>query len=143
MDIVKTGSAAWQGGIKDGTGQISTETGALRDQPFGFNTRFEGKPGTNPEELIGAAHAGCFSMALSKALGEAGVTNVRIDTTSAITLVQKDGGFAITRAHLTTTIRAKGDEATIRKAAEDTKMACPVSKLLNAEITMEARIHAA
>lgn len=143
MDIVKTGSAAWHGGIKDGKGQISTESGAFRDQPFGFNTRFEGKPGTNPEELIGAAHAGCFSMALSKALGEAGVTGVQIETRSQVTLTQQDNGFAITKVHLSTSIRGEGDEATIRKAAEATKSACPVSKLLNAEITMDAQIETA
>lgn len=138
--FTKTGSAKWQGGLKDGTGAVSTESGALSDQPYGFNTRFEDKPGTNPEELIGAAHAACFSMALSKMLGEAGITDVTIETRSAVTLEQKGEGFAITKAHLTTQIAGQGDATTIRDLAEKAKAGCPVSKLLNAEITMDATV---
>src|SRR6201996_4269973 len=94
------GTAHWQGGLKDGKGAISTKSGALTDAPYGFASRFEGKPGTNPEELIGAAHAGCFTMALSLILGEAGFTAEQMDTKSEITLEKQDDGFAITKAHL-------------------------------------------
>jgi len=138
--IVNYGSAKWQGGLKDGKGVISTRSGALSDQPYGFNTRFEGKPGTNPEELIGAAHAACFSMALSKILAEAGVTDVTIQTTSKIGLDQEGDGFAIKTAHLSTTITGQGDKAVIEDAARQAEKGCPVSKLLNAEITMEVTV---
>lgn len=138
--IRKTGSAVWQGGLKEGTGTVSTESGVLDDQPYGFNTRFQDGKGTNPEELIGAAHAACFSMALSNLMGEEGITPDRIETTSTIGLEQTDGGFAITTAHLVTTIHADADEATILDLAEKAKAGCPVSKLLNAKITMEATV---
>ncbi|MCV2449226.1 OsmC family protein [Paracoccus sp. DMF] len=138
--IVNYGSAKWQGGLKDGKGVISTKSGALSDQPYGFNTRFEGKPGTNPEELIGAAHAACFSMALSKILAEAGVTDVTIQTTSKIGLDQDGDGFAIKTAHLSTTITGTGDKAVIEDAARKAEKGCPVSKVLNAEITMEVTV---
>ena len=138
--IVNYGSAKWQGGLKDGKGAISTKSGALSDQPYGFNTRFEGKPGTNPEELIGAAHAACFSMALSKILAEAGVTEVTIQTTSKIGLDQEGDGFAIKTAHLSTTITGTGDKAVIEDAARKAEKGCPVSKVLNAEITMEVTV---
>lgn len=138
--IVNYGSAKWQGGLKDGKGVISTKSGALSDQPYGFNTRFEGKPGTNPEELIGAAHAACFSMALSKILAEAGVTDVTIQTTSKIGLDQEGDGFAIKTAHLSTTITGTGDKAVIEDAARKAEKGCPVSKVLNAEITMEVTV---
>ncbi|WP_018000313.1 OsmC family protein [Paracoccus sp. N5] len=138
--IVNYGSAKWQGGLKDGKGVISTRSGALSDQPYGFNTRFEGKPGTNPEELIGAAHAACFSMALSKILAEAGVTDVTIQTTSKIGLDQEGDGFAIKTAHLSTTITGQGDRAVIEDAARQAEKGCPVSKLLNAEITLEVTV---
>ncbi|WP_062560435.1 OsmC family protein [Paracoccus aminovorans] len=138
--IVNYGSAKWQGGLKDGKGVISTKSGALSDQPYGFNTRFEGKPGTNPEELIGAAHAACFSMALSKILAEAGVTEVTIQTTSKIGLDQEGDGFAIKTAHLSTTITGTGDKAVIEDAARKAEKGCPVSKVLNAEITMEVTV---
>lgn len=140
MAITKSGSAKWQGGLRDGKGEVSTESGALASQPYGFATRFEDAKGTNPEELIGAAHAACFSMALSKQLGDAGMTDARIETTSAITLDQKDGGFAVTKVHLTTNVSASGDEAAIRKAAEEAKAGCPISKLLNAEISMDLTV---
>lgn len=140
MAITKTGSAKWQGEIKTGKGEVSTESGALKSQPYGFATRFEGQPGTNPEELIGAAHAACFSMALSKQLGDAGVTDVTIDTTSAVTLDKKGEGFAVTKVHLTTTVSGQGDEAKIREAAQKAKEGCPISQLLNAEITMDLTV---
>ncbi|MGG5870423.1 OsmC family protein [Pseudomonas peli] len=135
----KTASAHWQGGIKDGKGTISTQSGALKSAPYGFNTRFEDQPGTNPEELLGAAHAGCFSMALSKELGEAGMTAESIDTQAEVTLDKADGGFAITAVHLTLKARIPGaDRAAFEKAVETAKNGCPVSKVLNAEITLEA-----
>jgi osmotically inducible protein OsmC len=135
----KTASAHWQGGIKDGKGTISTQSGALKSTPYGFNTRFEDQPGTNPEELLGAAHAGCFSMALSKELGEAGMTAESIDTQAEVTLDKADGGFSITAVHLTLKARIPGaDRAAFEKAVETAKNGCPVSKVLNAEITLEA-----
>lgn len=140
MAITRTGSAKWQGGIKDGKGEVSTESGALSAQPYGFSMRFEGDRGTNPEELIGAAHAACFSMALSGQLEKAAVRNASIESSSAVT-IEKDGdGFTITKAHLTTRISGDGDEAAIRQAAEAAKTGCPVSKLLNAEVTMDLTV---
>lgn len=139
----KTASAHWQGGIKDGKGTISTQSGVLSEQPYGFNTRFEDKPGTNPEELIGAAHAGCFSMALSKELGEAGMTADSIDTKAEVTLDKQDGGFAITAVHLSLKAKVPGaDRAAFEKAVETAKTGCPVSKVLNAEITLEVVLEA-
>ncbi|WBU61753.1 OsmC family protein [Paracoccus albus] len=138
--ITKTGSAKWQGGIKDGKGEVSTESGALSSQPYGFNTRFEGQAGTNPEELIGAAHAACFSMALSKALGDAGVTDVTIETTSAISLDKEGEGFAVKKAALTSTVTGNGDKSAIESAANGAKENCPISKLLNTEITLDLTI---
>lgn len=135
----KTASAHWQGGIKDGKGTISTQSGALTNAPYGFNTRFEGQPGTNPEELLGAAHAGCFSMALSKELGEAGMTAESIETSAEVTLDKQDGGFAITAVHLRLKARIPGaDRAAFEEAVATAKSGCPVSKVLNAEITLEA-----
>lgn len=139
----KTASAHWQGGIKDGKGTISTQSGVLAEQPYGFNTRFEDKPGTNPEELIGAAHAGCFSMALSKELGEAGMTAESIDTKAEVTLDKQGGGFAITAVHLSLKAKIPGaDRAAFEKAVETAKTGCPVSKVLNAEITLEVVLEA-
>lgn len=136
-----TASAQWQGSLKDGSGTLSTGSGALVDKPYSFKTRFEGEPGTNPEELIGAAHAGCFSMAFSLILGQAGFTPEKISTVATITLEQKDGGFAITSSHLEVTARIPGiDDATFQDLANKAKAGCPVSKLLNAAITMEARL---
>lgn len=135
----KTASAHWQGGIKDGKGTISTQSGALKSAPYGFNTRFEDQPGTNPEELLGAAHAGCFTMALSKELGEAGMIAESIDTQADVTLDKSDGGFAITAVHLTLKARIPGaDRTAFENAVETAKNGCPVSKVLNAEITLEA-----
>jgi osmotically inducible protein OsmC len=137
----KTASAHWQGGIKDGKGTISTQSGALSSSPYGFNTRFEDQPGTNPEELIGAAHAGCFSMALSKELGDAGMTADSIETTAEVTLDKFDDGFAITAVHLILRAKIAGaDRVAFEQAVEAAKSGCPVSKVLNAEITLEAML---
>jgi len=134
-------SAQWKGTLKEGAGTLSTGSGALADKPYSFKTRFEGEQGTNPEELIGAAHAGCFSMAFSMILGGAGFTPDKISTSATITLEQKDGGFAITASHLDVTATIPGiDEATFQDLAGKAKAGCPVSKLLNATITMEARL---
>lgn len=138
--IVKSGSAEWTGSLKEGKGTVSTQSGALKAQPYGFNTRFEDKPGTNPEELIGAAHAACFSMALSNLLGAEGITPERITTTSKITLEKKGDGFEITKAHLVTEIVADAEDSVLMEVAQKAKSGCPVSKLLNAEVTMEATV---
>lgn len=136
-----SGSAEWQGGIKDGKGAISTQSGALKDYPYGFSSRFEGKPGTNPEELIGAAHAGCFTMALSLILGEAGLTAERMETKAEVTLEKLPDGFAITSVHLTLKARIPGaDQAKFEELASKAKAGCPVSKLLKAEITLDATL---
>jgi len=135
------GSAVWSGGIKDGKGAISTKSGALTDYPYGFASRFEGKPGTNPEELIGAAHAGCFTMALSLILGEAKLTADRMETTAEVTLEKVSDGFAITAVHLTLKAKIPGtDDATFQELAGQAKAGCPVSKLLNADITLDATL---
>lgn len=134
-------SAVWQGSLKEGNGTMSTGSGALVDKPYSFKTRFEGEQGTNPEELIGAAHAGCFSMAFSMILGLAGFTPDKIETTAAITLSQVEGGFAITASHLEVTASIPGiDDATFQDLAGKAKAGCPVSKVLNATITMEAKL---
>ena len=136
-------SAVWQGGLKDGKGSISTESGVLTATPYSFGMRFEDARGTNPEELIGAAHAGCFSMALSAQLGEAGIRPEQIDTQAAVTLEKTDSGFAITRVHLEVNVRAPGaDRAIFNAAATKAKTGCPVSKVLNAAITMNANLAA-
>ena len=141
MSIKKTASAHWAGDLKTGIGSISTETGVLREASYGFKARFEGGKGTNPEELIGAAHAGCFSMALSMILGEAGLTAESIDTTAEVTLDKQDDGFAITAVHLV--LKAKVPGATQQQFDELTtkaKEGCPVSKVLKAEITLDATL---
>lgn len=136
-------SAAWQGGLKDGKGTLSTESKALSGIPYSFGTRFEGAPGTNPEELLGAAHAGCFSMALSMMLGEAGITPERIETTATITFEKLDTGFTITRSHLDVAVKAAGaDRGKFNEAAQKAKAGCPLSKVLKAEISMDARLDA-
>jgi osmotically inducible protein OsmC len=135
--IKKSGSAYWHGGIKDGGGTISTQTGVLKEAPYGFKSRFEGGPGTNPEELIGAAHAACFSMALSLMLTTAGMTAESIRTTATVSLEQDGGGFTITAVHLDTAVKVPGaDKAAVDKAIADAKAGCPVSKLLKADITI-------
>lgn len=141
MKIVRSGSAAWSGGIKDGKGSISTESGALSDYPYGFASRFEGQPGSNPEELIAAAHAACFTMALSLILGEAGLRADRMDTSAKVTLEQVEGGYAITASHLTLKASIPGaDQARFEELAAMAKAGCPVSKLLKAEITLDASL---
>ena len=139
--MIKKAWAVWQGGIKDGSGTISTETGVLKEAPYGFKARFENGKGTNPEELIGAAHAGCFSMALSLMLGEAGLTAERIETHADVSLEKLADGFAITSSHLTVSARIPGaDDATFQRIANQAKSGCPVSKLLNTKITMAAKL---
>ncbi|KAI3490166.1 OsmC family protein [Enterobacter asburiae] len=142
MTIHKHGSAHWSGDIKRGKGTVSTESGVLNQQPYGFNTRFEGEKGTNPEELIGAAHAACFSMALSLMLGEAGYTADSIDTTADVSLDKTDGGFAITKVALNSKVTVPGIvpqqfDGIIQKA----KAGCPVSQLLKAEITLDYKLN--
>lgn len=137
----KFATAHWEGGLKDGKGQISTESGALKDQPYGFNTRFEDKAGSNPEELLGAAHAGCFSMALSGQLAEAGLTADSIDTKATV-LLEKDGdGFVIPEVRLSVKAKVPGaDKTAFDKAANAAKEGCPLSKVLNAKVVMSAEL---
>lgn len=140
----KSASAVWKGGIKQGKGTISTETGVLKDAPYGFKSRFEDGSGTNPEELIGAAHAGCFSMALSMMLGEENLTPDSIHTKAQVTLNKVDDGFEISAIHLDVTADVPGtDAATFEKIAYKAKSGCPVSKVLNADISMDARLKSA
>ena len=134
-------SAVWQGGLKDGKGTISTDSGVLAETQYSFSTRFEDGKGTNPEELIAAAHAGCFSMALSGQLGNAGMTAESINTTATVTLEKTDAGFTITKVHLDVTARIPGAaQAAFETAANNAKAGCPISRLLKAEITMDARL---
>jgi len=136
------GTATWKGGLKDGIGALSTKSGALKDHPYGFNARFEGGPGTNPEELLGAAHAGCFTMALSAILGEAGMTAEQMDTKAEVNLVKDGDGFSITKVHLTLKAKIPGaDKAKFDECAQKAKAGCPVSKLFKgAEITLDASL---
>jgi len=137
----RKGSAIWTGGLKDGKGTVSTASGVLKDTQYSFATRFENGAGTNPEELIGAAHAGCFSMALSAQLGNDNLKPERIETTATVTLEKLEAGFAITAVHLDVTARIPGaSQEAFTKAAEAAKAGCPVSKLLNARITMNAKL---
>ena len=139
--IKRSGSATWSGGIKDGKGAISTQSGVLDNTQYGFNTRFEDGPGTNPEELIGAAHAGCFTMALSGQLGEAGMTAEKLSTTATVSLDKVEGGFSISAVHLTLVAKIPGaNQEAFEAAALRAKQNCPVSKLLNAAITLDARL---
>ena len=134
-------SAVWQGGLKDGKGKISTDSGVLQDTQYSFSTRFEDGKGTNPEELIAAAHAGCFSMALSGQLGNAGLTADAINTTASVTLEKTDAGFTITKVHLEVRAKIPGASAeAFTTAANNAKAGCPVSRLLKAEITMDAQL---
>ena len=136
------GTAVWRGGLKDGKGAISTKSGALKDVPYGFAARFEGQPGTNPEELIGAAHAACFAMAMSGGLGKEGFTATQMDAKSDVTLEKVADGFAITKIHLTPKAQIPGiDNAKFQDIANATKTGCPVSKVLTgATITLEATL---
>jgi len=141
MKINRQGSAVWEGGIRDGRGAISTESGALKSYPYGFASRFEGKPGTNPEELIGAAHAACFTMALSLILGEAKLVADHMETSAKVTLEQVADGYAITAVHLTLVAKIPGaDQATFEKLTTAAKAGCPVSKLLKTDITLDAKL---
>ncbi|MFT8432514.1 OsmC family protein [Acetobacter orientalis] len=141
MSIQKYGSAHWTGTIKEGKGTVSTQSKALVDQPYGFNTRFEGKPGTNPEELLGAAHAACFSMALSLILGEAGLTAKNIDTKAVVSLDKTDAGFEISSVALTLKAEIPGASAEqFQELANKAKTGCPVSKLFNTTITLDAEL---
>ena len=139
--MLRKASAEWNGSIKDGSGKISTGSGVLSDTQYSFSTRFEDGIGTNPEELIAAAHAGCFSMALSGQLGAAGLTANSINTTAAVRLEKLEDGFAITKVHLDVTAKIPGaDDAAFQTAAANAKAGCPISKLLKAEITMDAKL---
>jgi lipoyl-dependent peroxiredoxin len=137
----RNASAVWQGDLKGGLGSLSTDSGVLSDTQYSFGTRFEEGAGTNPEELIAAAHAGCFSMALSAQLGNAGLTASRIETRATVSLDKTDGGFSITAVHLEVTANVPGaDQAAFETAASKAKEGCPVSRVLNASITMNAML---
>jgi osmotically inducible protein OsmC len=139
--MIRKGSAEWRGNLKEGKGTVSTESGVVSNAAYSFSTRFENAKGTNPEELVAAAHAGCFSMALSGQLGAAGMTPESIRTTAAVTLEKVGDGFTVTASHLDVTAKIPGaDRAKFEKAAADAKAGCPISRLLNAKITMEARL---
>ncbi len=141
--MTRTASAHWAGGLKDGKGSVSTQSGVLKDAQYSFSTRFENGIGTNPEELIAAAHAGCFSMALSAELGRAGMTPESIDTTAALTLEKTDAGFTITTIHLETNVKMPGaDRQKFEEVAQSAKKNCPVSRVLNATITLAANLSA-
>jgi len=133
--------AVWRGGLTDGKGEVDAASGALTATPYSFETRFEGAPGTNPEELVAAAHAGCYAMALAMILGEEGFAPERIDAEARVSLKGREGGFAITNSHLTVRAKVPGADAdAFAKAAETAKSGCPVSKALTAEITLDARL---
>jgi osmotically inducible protein OsmC len=136
-------SAVWQGGLKDGKGSLSSDSGVLRSTPYSFGMRFENVPGTNPEELVAAAHAGCFTMALSAQLGNAGMTAERLETTATVTLEKVGDGFSITRSHLDLVAHVPGaDKAKFDTAVKAAETGCPVSKLLKAEISVTSRLEA-
>ena len=137
----RSANAVWKGGLQDGTGTVSAESGVLSSVPYNFKKRFENEKGTNPEELVAAAHAACFSMALSLFLGQAGMTAESINTKADVTLDQVEGGFAVTSSHLTTSVKIpNADRAAFQKAVETAKSGCPISKLLNCTITMDAKL---
>jgi osmotically inducible protein OsmC len=139
--MLRKASAVWNGSLKEGKGKISTESKVLSNAQYSFSTRFEDGIGTNPEELIAAAHAGCFSMALSAQLGNAGITPESIETTAAVTLEKVEAGFTVTKIHLDVSAKIPGaNAAAFEKAAQDAKAGCPISRLLKAEITMTARL---
>jgi len=136
-------TAVWQGGLKNGQGTVSSDSGVLADAPYAFATRFENATGTNPEELLASAHASCYSMALSLVLGESGITPEQVRTDAAVTIEADDDGFTITAVHLDTRVQAPGaDRTTVEDAAAKAKAACPVSKLFNAEITLATHVEA-
>src|SRR5436190_11659860 len=141
IGMQRKASAVWKGGLKDGKGTVSPTSGVLSNTTYSFATRFENAPGTNPEELIAAAHAACFSMALSAQLGTANLTPESINTTANLTLEKLDSGWTITAVHLDVTGRVpKADAVAFQKAAQDAKSGCPVSKVLKANITMNAKL---
>ena len=136
-------SAVWQGGLKEGKGSISTESGVLKNSQYSFGTRFENGIGTNPEELIAASHAGCFSMAFSAELGKAGFTPTSINTTATVTLDKTDAGFTVTESHLDMTAKIPGiDQAKFTAIANGAKAGCPISRLLKANVTLDAKLEA-
>ncbi|HKW63948.1 MAG TPA: OsmC family protein [Candidatus Acidoferrum sp.] len=137
----RKGSAVWQGGLKDGKGTVSTDSGVLKEAKYSFSTRFENGVGTNPEELLAAAHAGCFTMALSAQLGNAGMTATKLETTATVSLEKLEGGFAITKSHLDLVAHVPGaDKAKFDTAVKNAETGCPVSKLFKAEITVNAKL---
>ena len=139
--MIRKASAVWKGGLKDGKGQVSTESGVLSSTAYSFGTRFENGQGTNPEELIAAAHAGCFSMALSAQLGNAGLTPDSIETSAELSLEKSEAGWTITKVHLKVTAKVPGaDKSKFNQAAQNAKEGCPISKLLKATITMDAQL---
>lgn len=136
-------SAVWAGSLKEGAGTLSAPSGVLQNVPYSFAQRFESAPGTNPEELVAAAHAGCFSMALSGKLTAAGLTATRIATTATVTLEKTDAGMTVTKVHLRTAATVPGaSAAAFQTAAADAKATCPISRLLNAAITLDAVLEA-
>jgi lipoyl-dependent peroxiredoxin len=142
LGMQRKASAVWKGGLKDGKGTVSATSGVLSNTPYSFTTRFENTPGTNPEELIAAAHAACFSMALSAQLGGASLTPESIQTAATLTMEKLDSGWTITAVHLDVVAHVPGASAeAFNTAAQNAKAGCPVSKVLNAKITMEAKLH--
>jgi lipoyl-dependent peroxiredoxin len=139
--MIRKASAVWKGSLKEGKGTVSTESGTLSNTQYSFTTRFEDGRGTNPEELIAAAHAGCFTMALSAQLGTAGITPESLETTASLSFDKLDAGWTVTKIHLDVAARIPGvDKSAFQKAAENAKAGCPISRLLKAEITMSARL---
>ena len=137
----RTATAVWNGGLKDGKGKVSTQSGVLKDTQYSFSTRFENGVGTNPEELIAAAHAGCFAMAFSGQLANAGLTAESIDAKATVTLEKIEAGFTVTKSHLDVTAKIpRAEESAFRTAAENAKKGCPISRLLNTTITMDAKL---
>lgn len=139
--MIRKASAQWKGSLKEGKGTVSTDSGVLKSTQYSFSTRFENGAGTNPEELIAAAHAGCFSMALSGQLGNAGMTADSIDTTATLTMEKLEAGWTVTSIHLDVTAKIpSADAGKFKEAAEKAKAGCPISRLLNTKISMEAKL---
>ena len=137
----RSASAVWNGGLKDGKGAVSTESGVLSTTPYNFSQRFESEKGTNPEELVAAAHAACFSMALSLFMANEGLTPESISTTAAVTFENVNGAWTVTSSHLQTAVKSpNADPAAFQKAAEGAKAGCPISRLLNTTITLDAKL---
>ncbi len=139
--MLRKANAQWKGGLKDGKGTVSTDSGAIKQLPLSFTTRFEDTPGTNPEELIAAAHAGCFSMAFSGQLAALGITPESIDTSASLTMEKLEAGWTVTLIHLETRVKAaNADPAAFEKAANNAKAGCPISRLLNTKVTLDAKL---